>query len=141
MNAQTEGARAAIYTRISKDLQLEGLGVARQHKDCFALAAKYDWEVIEEKFEDNDISASGGKVRLAYDWLKAFMEAGAVDVVVVYSQTGFIETLPGVHRRYGGDRCPRRVSSILLTRRCGIPIPIASCPEWLKVNNFGYTFS
>ncbi|MBE4719499.1 recombinase family protein [Pseudarthrobacter sp. AB1] len=86
MNAQREGARAraAIYTRISKDLQLEGLGVARQLKDCLALAAKQDWEVVE-KFEDNDISASGGKVRPDYDRLKAFMEAGAVDVVVVYS--------------------------------------------------------
>ncbi|MCO4263775.1 recombinase family protein [Pseudarthrobacter sp. MDT3-26] len=86
MNAQREGARAraAIYTRISKDLQLEGLGVARQLKDCRALAAKHNWEVVAE-FEDNDISASGGKVRPDYDQLKALMEMRAVDVVVVYS--------------------------------------------------------
>lgn len=86
MNEHREGAlaRAAIYTRISKDLQLEGLGVARQLKDCRALAAKHDWEVVED-FEDNDISASGGKARPQYLRLKALMEAGGVDVVVVYS--------------------------------------------------------
>jgi len=56
-----DNARAAIYTRISKDLALEGLGVARQLKDCRALAEKYGWTVVEE-FEDNDISASGGEV-------------------------------------------------------------------------------
>lgn len=86
MNTQHESARvrAAIYTRISRDLQLEGLGVARQLKDCRALAAKHDWEVVEE-FEDNDISASGGKARPAYLRLKALMETRAVDVVVVYA--------------------------------------------------------
>ncbi|WP_324642429.1 recombinase family protein [Pseudarthrobacter sp. LT1] len=79
-----ENARAAIYTRISKDLTLEGLGVARQLKDCRALAEKHGWEVVEE-FEDNDISASGGKYRQNYERLKALMEAQGVDVVVVYA--------------------------------------------------------
>ncbi|WP_285248845.1 recombinase family protein [Pseudarthrobacter sp. efr-133-R2A-89] len=79
-----ENARAAIYTRISKDLALEGLGVARQLKDCRALAEKAGWTVVGE-FEDNDISASGGKNRPAYERLKALMESQAVDVVVVYA--------------------------------------------------------
>src|SRR5690349_11257573 len=79
-----ENARAAIYTRISKDMALEGLGVARQLKDCRALAEKYGWTVVEE-FEDNDVSASGGKYRQDYERLKALMEAQGVDVVVVYA--------------------------------------------------------
>lgn len=79
-----ENARAAIYARISKDLALEGLGVARQLKDCRALAEKFGWTVVEE-FSDNDVSASGGKSRPAYERLKALMEARAVDVVVVYA--------------------------------------------------------
>jgi DNA invertase Pin-like site-specific DNA recombinase len=79
-----ENARAAIYTRISKDLTLEGLGVARQLKDCRALAEKHGWEVVAE-FKDNDISASGGKYRQDYERLKALMEAQGVDVVVVYA--------------------------------------------------------
>lgn len=86
MEADKDGAnaRAAIYTRISKDLTLEGLGVARQLKDCRALAERKGWRIVEE-FEDNDISATNGKSRPAYLRLKTFMETGAVDVVVVYS--------------------------------------------------------
>ncbi|MDQ0118468.1 DNA invertase Pin-like site-specific DNA recombinase [Pseudarthrobacter defluvii] len=79
-----ENARAAIYTRISKDLALEGLGVARQLKDCRELVHKLGWQIVAE-FEDNDISAAGGKYRPAYERLKALMEAKAVDVVVVYA--------------------------------------------------------
>lgn len=78
-------ARAAIYTRVSKDLTLEGLAVTRQLKDCLALAERKGWRVLDEKFEDNDISAAGGKERPDYLRLKALMEAGGVDVVVVYS--------------------------------------------------------
>ncbi|MBT8162546.1 MULTISPECIES: recombinase family protein [Arthrobacter] len=78
-------ARAAIYTRISKDLTLEGLGVTRQLEDCLALAERKGWSVLDEKFEDNDISAAGGKKREGYNRLKAVMEAGEVDVVVVYA--------------------------------------------------------
>lgn len=81
---ERDNARAAIYTRISKDLTLEGLGVARQRTDCRALVAKFGWTTVEE-FEDNDISASGGKSRPDYEKLKALMEVGGVDVVVVYA--------------------------------------------------------
>jgi DNA invertase Pin-like site-specific DNA recombinase len=86
MEAQKEGAdaRAAIYTRISKDLTLAGLGVARQLKDCRAMAERKGWRVVHE-LEDNDISATGGKTRPAYVRLKALMQARAIDVVVVYS--------------------------------------------------------
>lgn len=86
MEPQKEGAdaRAAIYTRISVDASLERLGVARQLKDCRAMAERNGWRVVEE-FEDNDISATGGKTRPAYLRLKALMHSGALDVVVVYS--------------------------------------------------------
>jgi site-specific DNA recombinase len=86
MEPRKEGAnaRAAIYTRISKDLTLEGLGITRQLKDCRALAERNGWNVVQV-FPDNDISAADGKSRPEYAKLKAFMEAGGVDVVVVYS--------------------------------------------------------
>lgn len=83
-NNEGPSARAAIYTRISKDVTLEGLGVARQLKDCEAFAERKGWDVVEV-FQDNDISAAGGKKRPGYEGLKALMKAGAVDVVVVYS--------------------------------------------------------
>lgn len=81
---QGANARAAIYTRVSKDQTLERLAVTRQLNDCRDLASRNDWQIVEE-FEDNDISAAGGKKRPAYLRLKSLMEAGAVDVVVVYS--------------------------------------------------------
>lgn len=86
MEADKEGAnaRAAIYTRISNDATLEGLGRARQLKDCRALVVRKGWRIVEE-FDDNDISATGGKTRPDYIRLKALMEAGGVDVVVVYA--------------------------------------------------------
>ncbi|MFJ6377423.1 recombinase family protein [Pseudarthrobacter oxydans] len=86
MEAHKEGAdaRAATYTRISKDLTLEGLGVARQLKDCRALVGRNGWQVVGA-FEDNDASAAGGKTRKVDDRLRALMQSGGVDVVVVYS--------------------------------------------------------
>lgn len=77
-------ARAAIYTRVSKDQTLEKLAVTRQLNDCRDLANRNGGQIVKE-FEDNDISATGGKKRPAYLRLKSVMEAGAVDVVVVYS--------------------------------------------------------
>lgn len=115
MDSITRGAtqRAAIYTRISKDLTAEGLGVARQLKDCRALVATQGWKIVEE-FEDNDISASGAKARPAYLRLKPLMEEGGVDVVVVYSADR-------LHRN------PRELEDwILLAKETGIDIHSAT---------------
>ena len=59
---------AAIYCRISRDAEQEGLGVARQEEDCRALAGKSGFTVAEV-YTDNDISAStkSRKARPAYD--------------------------------------------------------------------------
>ncbi|WP_442854350.1 recombinase family protein [Arthrobacter sp. Soil782] len=73
--------RAAIYTRILKDLANLDLGVARQLADCHAYAAKQAYDVVFV-FEDNDISASGLKRRPYYLKLQELMEQGSVDVVV-----------------------------------------------------------
>lgn len=48
------------------------------------MAQRNGWQVVSE-FEDNDVSAAGGKTRPAYLQLKALMETGAVDLVVVYA--------------------------------------------------------
>lgn len=50
--------RAATYTRISRDEEGLGLGVARQEQDCRALAERQGWQVVEPIYCDNDISAS-----------------------------------------------------------------------------------
>ncbi|MCQ9163005.1 recombinase family protein [Arthrobacter sp. STN4] len=76
--------RAAIYTRISKDLLQEGLGVARQLEDCRKYAADHGIEIVAE-LEDNDISASGLKTRPSYLELRELMEGRKIDLALVFS--------------------------------------------------------
>ncbi|MHA7191062.1 recombinase family protein [Arthrobacter sp. MDT2-16] len=76
--------RAVIYTRISKDLEGLGLGVARQLADCRDYANRNGYEIVEE-LEDNDISASGLAKRPSYLKLRELMSDRAVDVVLVYA--------------------------------------------------------
>jgi site-specific DNA recombinase len=75
--------RAAIYLRQSKDAAGSGLAVARQAKDCKRLAADRGWTVTAT-FVENDISASSGKRRPAYEELMAAIDSGSVDVVVAW---------------------------------------------------------
>ncbi len=55
---------AAVYARISSDLDGTALGVGRQLKDCRRLATDLGWGVAEE-YVDNDVSAFGNVNR---DW-------------------------------------------------------------------------
>lgn len=77
------GVRAGIYVRISDDRDGHGLGVARQEKDCRALARRLGWTVVEV-FTDNDVSASSGKRRPGYERLLAAIVAGEIEAVVVW---------------------------------------------------------
>lgn len=82
---------AAIYARISADVEGTGLGVARQLEDCRKLAADRGWPVGDE-YVDNDVSAFSGKPRRQYARMLADLEAGACDAVIVYN-------LDRLHRR------------------------------------------
>jgi site-specific DNA recombinase len=57
---------AAIYARISADVEGTGLGVSRQLEDCRKLAAERGWPVGDE-YVDNDVSAFSGKRRRDYE--------------------------------------------------------------------------
>jgi site-specific DNA recombinase len=59
-----------IYTRISLDRTGEELAVARQEQECRALAARQGMEVTAV-YSDNDISATSGKVRPAFEQMLA----------------------------------------------------------------------
>lgn len=89
--------RAAIYTRISKDLTGEGAGVARQEEDCREFADRRGWDVVAV-FSDPNTSAYNGKPRPGYAALCDAIRDGKVDVVVVwavdrlYRQTKELET-------------------------------------------------
>ncbi len=81
--------RAAIYCRISRDAEQEGLGVARQEEDCRALVKREGWTLVEPPYVDNDISASSlsKKPRPQYDAMLAAVRAGTIDVIVAYSNS------------------------------------------------------
>ena len=82
---------AAIYARISADVEGKSLGVQRQLEDCRKLAADRGWPVGAE-YVDNDVSAFSGKPRREYARMLADLESGARDAVVVYN-------LDRLHRR------------------------------------------
>jgi DNA invertase Pin-like site-specific DNA recombinase len=89
---QRVGVRsAAIYARISADVEGTGLGVARQVEDCRKLAADRGWQVGDE-YVDNDVSAYSGKPRREYARMLADLKSGARDAVIVYN-------LDRLHRR------------------------------------------
>jgi DNA invertase Pin-like site-specific DNA recombinase len=45
MTTATKTLRAAVYCRISRDAEQEGLGVARQEEDCRKLASREGFTV------------------------------------------------------------------------------------------------
>ncbi|HEU0102279.1 MAG TPA: recombinase family protein [Mycobacteriales bacterium] len=73
----------ALYVRISRDTEGEGLGVARQEQACRELAKQRGWQQVEV-YEDNDVSAYSGKVRPAYRRLLDDVQAGRVGRVVAW---------------------------------------------------------
>ncbi len=76
--------RAAIYARQSLDRSGQGVAVARQIRECRALAAEHGWDVAEP-YTDNDRSASNRKVSRP-DWtrLLADLDSGMFDVLVCW---------------------------------------------------------
>jgi DNA invertase Pin-like site-specific DNA recombinase len=75
--------RAAAYVRISRDRTGLRAGVERQREDTAALAARRGWDLVEV-LEDNDVSASSGRVRPAYQRLLRGLDAGEWDAVVTW---------------------------------------------------------
>ncbi|MFF5358354.1 recombinase family protein [Streptomyces scabiei] len=76
--------QVGIYTRISKDDEAEGLGVARQEEDCRLHCAARGWEVAKV-YEDNDLSAYKRKtVRPEFRQMLEDLKAGRIDGVVAW---------------------------------------------------------
>lgn len=71
-----------MYARISSD-DGTALGVTRQVEDCHRLAESLGWEVAED-YIDNDVSASTGKRRPAYERMLDDVRDGYRDAVIVY---------------------------------------------------------
>lgn len=75
---------AGIYVRLSQDRDGTGLGVERQEQACRDLAERKGWAVAEV-YVDNDVSATSGRRRPAYERLWDDVGHGLVDAVVVWS--------------------------------------------------------
>lgn len=60
----------AIYVRISDDKTGQEAGVQRQEAECRALAERHGWE-ITEVYRDNDLSATSGVRRPAFEAMLA----------------------------------------------------------------------
>ncbi|WP_420123712.1 recombinase family protein [Nakamurella sp.] len=74
---------AAIYARISKDSEGDGLGVARQIADCTAEVARRGW-TLAGTYVDNDVSATRSKVRPEYERMLDDVRAGRINALVVW---------------------------------------------------------
>lgn len=76
--------KVAIYARISRDDEGDGLGVARQREDCERLAELRGWD-IAKVYEDNDVSAFKRNVRRPeFELLLSDLGSGLIDGVVAY---------------------------------------------------------
>jgi site-specific DNA recombinase len=77
-------SKVAVYTRISRDDEGNGLGVARQRQDCERLADLRGWDVARV-YEDNDVSAFKRNVRRSeFELMLSDLAAGLIDGVVAY---------------------------------------------------------
>lgn len=74
---------AVIYCRISKDERNDRLGVDRQERLCRKLAADEGIEV-HAVLIDNDMSASKGRRRPAFEQMVEILKAGQADTIVTY---------------------------------------------------------
>ncbi len=74
--------KAAIYLRISADPTGQHLGVDRQREDCLRLAAAKGWTPIE--YLDNDVSATSGRKRPAYQQMITDIADGRIDAVLAW---------------------------------------------------------
>ncbi|MBQ0848009.1 recombinase family protein [Streptomyces sp. BH-SS-21] len=76
--------KVAIYTRISRDDEGEGLGVARQREDCERLVDLRGWS-LAKIYEDNDVSAYKRNVRRPeFELMLSDLASGLIDGVVSY---------------------------------------------------------
>ncbi|MDQ1037689.1 site-specific DNA recombinase [Streptomyces sp. V3I8] len=76
--------KIAVYTRISRDDEGDGLGVARQREDCERLTDLRGWAVAKV-YQDNDVSAYKRNVRRPeFELMLSDLADGLIDGVVSY---------------------------------------------------------
>lgn len=104
--SKAKGTRAAIYARISRDQQGQGLGVERQEQLCRELAQSLGLDV-GEVYTDNDISAYSGRHRPAYERMLTDIEGGRIDAVLCYHSDRLMRRTKELERYIDICRPPR----------------------------------
>jgi DNA invertase Pin-like site-specific DNA recombinase len=89
--------RAAVYTRISNDPKLEGLGVQRQLDDCRALADRLGWTVAA-RFDDNDTSAFSGRTRPGFEAMLTAMKNGEFGALICWHTDRLYRSMKDLER-------------------------------------------
>lgn len=74
---------AGVYVRISRDREHDGLGVARQEKDCRTLVRRRGWHVVKV-YSDDDRSAYTKRPRPAYQQMLTDLRTGQIGAVVAW---------------------------------------------------------
>ncbi len=94
-------ADCCIYTRISADkeqgTQDEGLGVARQEKECRALAKRLGLRVAQV-YPDNDVSAYSGAHRPQFEAMLDAVKRGQYDAVIAWHQDRLYRSIKDMER-------------------------------------------
>ncbi len=93
--------QCCIYTRISadkrKDTDDEGMGVARQEKECRALAKRLGMKVAHV-YTDNDVSAYTGKTRPEFEAMLDAVKRGQYDAVIAWHQDRLYRSMKDIER-------------------------------------------
>lgn len=89
----TATVRAALYLRMSRDREGLSLGVDRQRPACAKVAKGNGWEVAAE-FVDNDVSATSGRRRPAYEAMLQAVRDGELDAIVCWHPDRLYRVLP-----------------------------------------------
>jgi site-specific DNA recombinase len=77
--------RAAVYLRISQDVNNDGLAIDRQRADCLRILREKDWTMVGEAYVDQSKSAFDRKVRRPrYNQMVKDFEAGKFDAIVCW---------------------------------------------------------
>lgn len=85
--AEGPPSRAAIYTRVSRDMRDTGRSVAEQEDECRTWANYEQWQLVgREVWSDNDRSASkyAKQARAAWQDLVDLIDASGIDILVVW---------------------------------------------------------
>ena len=124
----------AIYARISRDRDGDGLGILRQLVDCRKETERRRWTVAAE-YVDDDISAYSGKQRPAYRRMLEDIRDGTRDAVIVWHlhscwccqcRDSAWRLQPGIRRRPPGRTpafCRRRQRKRLQAEATAAEIP------------------